>query len=78
MDVRQIEIEGYRSIRRLALPVERLNVFVCENGVGKTNLYRGLELIQAAARGTASLAAIALVVSVVPPPSLTPRPLSLP
>jgi len=52
MDVRQIDIEGYRSIRRLVFPVERLNVFVGENGVGKTNLYRGLELMQAAARGT--------------------------
>jgi predicted ATPase len=52
MDVRRVDIEGYRSVRRLTFPVERLNVFVGENGVGKTNLYRALELIQASARGT--------------------------
>ena len=52
MQVRRVEIEAYRSIRKLSLPVERLNVFVGENGVGKTNLYRALELIQAAALGT--------------------------
>jgi predicted ATPase len=52
LDVRRVDIDGYRSVRRLSFPVERLNVFVGENGVGKTNLYRGLELIQAAARGT--------------------------
>src|SRR3982750_2793479 len=52
MEVRRVEIEAYRSIRKLSLPVERLNVFVGENGVGKTNLYRALELLQAAALGT--------------------------
>ncbi len=47
-----IRIERYRSIRRIALPVEPLTVLVGRNGVGKTNLYRALELLSAAARGT--------------------------
>lgn len=52
MNVAQVEIQHYRSVRRMVMPLRRLNVFVGENGVGKTNLYRGLELIQAAAAGT--------------------------
>jgi len=47
-----VEIEGYRSIRRIRLPVGRLTVLVGRNGVGKTNLYRSLELLGAAASGT--------------------------
>ncbi len=47
-----VAIEGYRSIRRIHLPVERLTVLVGRNGVGKTNLYRALELLRAAAAGT--------------------------
>jgi predicted ATPase len=52
MQVWSVGIEGYRSIRRLAFPLRRLNVFIGENGAGKTNLYRGLQLVQAAAAGT--------------------------
>ncbi|MBI1179170.1 MAG: AAA family ATPase [Alphaproteobacteria bacterium] len=52
MQVERIEIEGYRSIRRLHFPLRRLNLFIGENGVGKTNLYRGLQLVQAAAAST--------------------------
>ncbi len=47
-----IGIIGYRSIHRLHMPVRRLTVLVGGNGVGKTNLYRALELLNAAARGT--------------------------
>lgn len=52
MQVWQVGIEGYRSIKRLQFPLKRLNLFIGENGVGKTNLYRGLQLAQAAATGT--------------------------
>lgn len=52
MQVWSVGIEGYRSVRRLHFPLKRLNVFIGENGVGKTNLYRGLQLVQAAAMGT--------------------------
>ncbi|WP_029075442.1 AAA family ATPase [Kaistia adipata] len=47
-----VSAELYRSIRRIKLPVEELTVLVGKNGVGKTNLYRALELLAAAARGT--------------------------
>lgn len=46
-----VSAELYRSIRRIQVPVERLTVLVGKNGVGKTNLYRSLELLAAAARG---------------------------
>ena len=47
-----LTIKGYRSVRQVFLPIETCTVFVGENGVGKTNLYRALSLLQAAARGT--------------------------
>jgi predicted ATPase len=52
--VRQVHTAGYRSIRAIRFPVDRLTVFVGANGVGKTNLYRALQLIQASAAGTLS------------------------
>src|SRR5580693_2972277 len=50
--VREMEVEHYRSLRRIRFPAERLTVFQGANGVGKTNLYRALQLIQSAASGT--------------------------
>ena len=47
-----IDIKGYRSVRKLRLPLRRLTVLIGGNGVGKTNLYRSIELLHAAARGT--------------------------
>lgn len=52
MTLASLEIIGYRSIRRIRFPLRQLTVLVGGNGVGKTNLYRSLELMQAAARGT--------------------------
>jgi predicted ATPase len=52
MSLLDVEIKGYRSIRKLRLPLRRLTVLVGSNGVGKTNLYRSLELLGAAAQGT--------------------------
>lgn len=52
MSLTDIEILGYRSIRAIWFPVRRLSVLVGGNGVGKTNLYRALELVHCAARGT--------------------------
>ena len=52
MQVRDVSIAGYRSLRALRFPVGSLTVFVGANGVGKTNLYRSLQLLQAAAAGT--------------------------
>lgn len=52
MTLTAVEITGYRSVRKIRFPVRQLTVLVGGNGVGKTNLYRSLELLQAAARGT--------------------------
>lgn len=52
MGLVNIGITGYRSIRRLHVPLRRLTVLVGGNGVGKTNIYRSLEMLSAAARGT--------------------------
>lgn len=50
--LRDISIAGYRSLRAIRFPFGRVGVFVGANGVGKTNLYRALELLQASAAGT--------------------------
>jgi predicted ATPase len=50
--VTEFVAEGYRSLRALRMPVEPLTVFVGANGAGKTNLYRGLQLVQSAASGS--------------------------
>lgn len=47
----RVSIANYRSIRALHLPVGALTVFVGRNGTGKTNLYRALSLLRAAAEG---------------------------
>lgn len=51
MSVSRIAIANYRSLRKLELTVDAVTVLVGPNGCGKTNLYRALELIQAAATG---------------------------
>jgi predicted ATPase len=45
-------IQGYRSVRRLFLPIESSTVFVGANGVGKTNLYKAIGLLRCAADGS--------------------------
>src|SRR5260370_41776648 len=54
LEVREIGAAGYRTLRSIRFPVRRLSVFVGANGVGKTNLYRALQLLQAAAAGNLS------------------------
>jgi predicted ATPase len=51
MAVKEIRVTGYRSIRSLTLPLLRVNVIVGANGTGKTNLYRTMVLLGAAANG---------------------------
>jgi predicted ATPase len=50
--VRAFEARDFRSLRSISYPVSDLDVFVGANGVGKTNLYRALELLQSAAANT--------------------------
>jgi predicted ATPase len=52
MVIREVGVAGYRSLRAIRFPVGPLTVFVGANGVGKSNLYRSLQLLQAAAAGT--------------------------
>jgi predicted ATPase len=54
MRICEVGASGYRSLRTIRFPVGRLTVFVGANGVGKTNLYRALQLLQASAAGTLS------------------------
>ena len=42
---------NYRSLRRLVLPLSGLTVIAGANGAGKSNVYRGLRLLAAAAAG---------------------------
>lgn len=49
--VRSLSVENYRSIRWLSVDLARLTVVTGANGVGKSNLYKSLELLHAAARG---------------------------
>jgi len=50
--IKQLTVSGYRSIRDLTLKLDRVNVIVGPNGCGKSNLYRALYLVAAAANGT--------------------------
>jgi predicted ATPase len=54
MRICEVGASGYRSLRAIRFPVGRLTVFVGANGVGKTNLYRALQLLQASAAGALS------------------------
>lgn len=51
MPVRELHVKGYRSVRDLRLKLKRINVLVGPNGCGKSNLYRSMMLLSAAATG---------------------------
>ncbi|MFE6162858.1 AAA family ATPase [Streptomyces sp. NPDC056486] len=48
-----LAVEGYRSLRKLTVPLDRLNVVTGANGTGKSSLYRALRLLADSARGGA-------------------------
>jgi predicted ATPase len=48
-----LAVENYRSLRRLVLPLGRLNVVTGANGAGKSNLYRALRLLADSSRNGA-------------------------
>ncbi|MCU1282656.1 MAG: hypothetical protein JWM53_6202 [bacterium] len=52
MHLRAFEVAGYRSLKRLSLELAPLTVVAGANGSGKTNVYRALHLLHAAATGT--------------------------
>lgn len=51
MTIRHLAVSGYRSLQHVVLPLDRLTLVTGANGRGKSNLYRALSLIVAAARG---------------------------
>ena len=48
-----LAVYGYRSLRDLIIPLDRLNLVTGANGSGKSNLYRALRLLADAAQGRA-------------------------
>lgn len=51
MQLRSMFAQNYRSLRSIRMDLAGVNLFIGENGVGKSNLYRALQLVQAAVRG---------------------------
>ncbi|MEO4043791.1 AAA family ATPase [Hoeflea sp. CAU 1731] len=51
MYLRSMRAEHYRSLRAIRMDLGPVNLFVGANGAGKSNLYRALQLIKAAADG---------------------------
>ena len=51
MAITSLHVAGYRSVRGVRLKLSQVNVLVGPNGCGKTNLYRALCLLAAAADG---------------------------
>jgi predicted ATPase len=58
-----LAVSGYRSIRDLVLPLERLNVVTGGNGAGKSSLYRALRLLADVAQGSTQAADLTLALS---------------
>jgi predicted ATPase len=46
-----LAVSGYRSLRDLIIPLDRLNLVIGPNGSGKSNLYRALRLLAETAQG---------------------------
>ena len=46
-----LALSGYRSLRDLVIPLDRLNLVTGPNGSGKSNLYRALRLLAETAQG---------------------------
>lgn len=51
MKIKQLDIEGFRSLRKVSWLPGDLNVIIGPNGTGKSNLLRFLELISVSAQG---------------------------
>ncbi|MFA7340705.1 MAG: AAA family ATPase [Candidatus Obscuribacterales bacterium] len=51
MQITRLKVLGYRSIKNIELKLDALNVICGANGTGKSNLYRSLHLVSAAANG---------------------------
>lgn len=49
--IRELRINGYRSLLGFRVPIHQITVFAGPNASGKSNLYRAMRLLTAAARG---------------------------
>jgi len=47
--ITEIQIENYKSIQNLKMNLGRVNVFIGENGCGKSNILEAIALASAAA-----------------------------
>jgi len=52
----KIAISGYRSLRNVVVPLERLNLITGANGSGKSSLYKAIGLLAATAQGRVAAA----------------------
>lgn len=52
MKLRSLQASSYRSLKAIRMDCGDVNLFVGENGAGKSNLYRALSLVRAAATGS--------------------------
>lgn len=48
-----LAVSGYRSLRQIVVPLERLTVITGENGSGKSSLYKSIRLLADVAQGRA-------------------------
>lgn len=48
MHLRSMNVRNYRSLRSIRMDIAQTSLFVGENGAGKSNLYRALQLLKAA------------------------------
>src|ERR671914_3065632 len=49
--LKTLAVSGYRSLRDLVIPLDRLNLVTGPNGSGKSILYRALRLLAETAQG---------------------------
>lgn len=56
MTIQSVMIQGFRSVRKLNLPLKQLNIISGANGCGKSNLYKAMRLLHEAANGRLSQA----------------------
>ena len=54
MKIKQLDIAGFRSLKKVSWQPGDLNVVIGPNGTGKSNLLRALELLSASAQGNLS------------------------